>query len=508
MTHNYARDLWCLGSWKRAITVAAAVLLALLLATAQALHGQAAPAETPTLSIQDAVRTAIRQNRDVQEARLALDEANEQVSEAWSNVYPSLDFSASYTRNVSPTLTFLPAIIFDPDAGPDDYIGVQFGADNQWNATISLEQPLFSAAAFIGVGAAGRYRTLQEEMVRGVTQGVVTRVRTAYYQLLLQQEQLRLTQNSVRRVRESLKETKALNQAGLTSDYDVLRLEVELANLEPNLRRAENAVHQAQRQLTVELDLPEGGTVAVDGSLADMNLDDLAANTPANREVLSFTGLGGMQVEEVDRAVQMAADLRSDLRQLELTESLRKTEMRLEEGEYLPKVTFFGNYLINAQDNGRPSFFGRGDGLRAYGRNVGVRVSVPIFTGFRRNSRVEQKRAALRQAETQTRLATDQARLQVQNLIEQSDEALLRARGQKLAVQQAQRGFAIASAQYREGLGSQLELTDAEVALRQSEFNYAQAVYDYLVARARLDEATGQVPMVDVGERVTDGFED
>ena len=82
--------------------------------------------------------------------------------------------------------------------------------------------------------------------------------------------------------------------------------------------------------------------------------------------------------------------------------------------------------------------------------------------------------------------------------MEQADEALLRARGQKLAVEQAQRGFEIASAQYREGLGSQLELTDAEVALRQSEFNYAQAVYDYLVARAQLDQATGQVPLVDV----------
>lgn len=503
MTHNYPRDLLVLGSWKRAAAVAGAVLLALALATVQALHGQE---PTRTLSLREAVQTALSQNRDVQVARLALHEADERVSEAWSNVYPSLDFNASYTRNVSPTINFLPAQIFDPTAGPDDYIGVQFGADNQWSSTIALEQPLFSAAAFIGVGAAGRYRTLQEEMVRGVTQGVVTRVRVTYYQLLLQQEQLRLTENSVRRVRESLKETKALNDAGLSSDYDVLRLEVELANLEPNLRRAENAVRQARRELSLELDLPDDGQLGVAGSLADMNLDDLAANDPANREVLAFAGFHGAQTAEVDRAVHMAEELRSDLRQLELTESLRKTEMRLEQVEYLPRVTFFGNYLITAQDNGSPSFFGRGDGQRAYGRNVGVRVSVPIFQGFRRDARIDQKRAALRQAETQTRLAADQARLQVENLVEQSDEALLRARGQKLAVQQAQRGFDIASAQYREGLGSQLELTDAEVALRQSEFNYAQAVYDYLVARARLDEATGQVPLVDTEQRAADGF--
>ena len=90
------------------------------------------------------------------------------------------------------------------------------------------------------------------------------------------------------------------------------------------------------------------------------------------------------------------------------------------------------------------------------------------------------------------------AESQVKGLVEGIDEALLRARAQRLAVNQAERGFEIASAQYREGLSGQLELTDSEVALRQSEFNYAQAVYDYLVARAQLDEATGRVPLVDV----------
>jgi outer membrane protein TolC len=507
MTNDNLEELLGTGSWKRAAAVAGAVLLALAVATVENAHGQQVTGRPPAVSLPEAVRTAIRQNRDVEAARLGLREANERVSEAWGSVYPSLDFNASYTRNVTPNVSFLPAAIFGiPDAGPDDYIAVQFSADNQWSSTISLEQPIFEAAAFIGVGAAGRYKNLQEEVVRGVTQDVVTRVRVSYYDLLLQQEQQRLTANSVRRVRESLKETRAMNKAGLTSDYDVLRLEVELANLEPNLRRAENGVRQAQRQLVLELDLPEDAPLTVQGSLAEMNLDDPSQNSPANQEVLGFTGFGAVHVEEVDRAMRMAADLRSDLRQLELTESLRKTEMRLQQAEYLPRVSFFGTYQITAQDNGSPNFFGRGDGQRAYGRQVGISVSVPLFGGFSGDARVDQRRAVLRQAETQSRLASNQARVQVQNLVEQADEALMRARGQRLAVTQAQRGYEIASAQYGEGLSSQLELTDAEVALRQSEFNYAQAVYDYLVARARLDEATGQVPMVDTGERVANGF--
>ena len=475
----------------RAGTIAAVLLIGF--ATASAAQ------ERHVFGLEQAVRTALDQSREVRSAELGLVEANERVSEAWSSVYPSVDFNASYTRNLSPAVNFLPAAIFDDTAGPDDYIAVQFGADNTWQSTIALEQPIFSAGAFLGVGAAGRYRSLQEEVLRGRVQTVVTQVRTAYYGLLLAQEQVRLTDNSVRRVRQSLEETKALNRAGIASDYDVLRLEVELANLVPNLRRAENAVLQARRQLAVELDLPATDTLEVQGALASIDLRDPSANSPENRAILTFVGFGGVgEVERVEEAVSLAREMRSDLRQLQLTESLRKTEMRLEQVEYLPRVSFFGNYVISAQDNGGPNFFASGDGQRAYARNIGISVSLPLFQGFSRDARIDQRRAVLRQAETETEYVGDQVVSEVRTLVERAEEAYLRATGQRLAVDQAQRGFEIASAQYREGLGSQLELTDAEVALRQSEFNYAQAVYDYLVARADLDQATGRVPLVDV----------
>jgi len=446
------------------------------------------------MGLEQVVRTALGSNRDVLAARLGLREANERVSEARSSVYPTIDFNVGYTRNVSPPINFLPAAIFDPTAGPDDYIAVQFGADNQWTSSLIVEQPLFKPSVFVALGAAGHFKRLQEESVRGQTQVVVTRVRVAYYRLLLSQEQVRLTENSLRRVRKSLDETQALHRAGLASEYDVLRLQVELANLEPNLLRAQNASMQARRQIAVELDISDQESLEVTGSLADMDLEDLQANTDANREILAFAGFQG----GVREAVRIARELRSDVRQLALNEDLRRSEMRLEQVSYLPEVTLFGNYIISAQDNGSPNFFARGDGQRAYSRMLGVRVSLPIFQGFRRDARIDQKRALVRQAEVRTEKGVDQAVAQVKSLVEATDEAHQRARGQRLAVRQAQRGFEIASAQYREGLSSQLELTDSEVALRQSEFNYAQAVYDYLVARAQLDEATGRVPLVDV----------
>ena len=455
-------------------------------------HDQSSGAPVPELGLHEVVRAVLDQSREIRQARYALDEAEERVSEAWGSVYPTVDFSANYLRNLSPSVSFIPAVFFDPGASPDEFAPVQFSADNIWSTSVDVDQPVFDARSFIGVGAAGRYRALQDELLRSRTESVVTRVRLRYYELLLTQEQQRLIDNSVRRVRESLEQARALHRAGLTSEYEVLRLEVELANLVPNLRRSTNMIAQARRQLAVELDRDDAETLTVAGSLAGMNLTDPSANTPANRAILEFSGV--RPGADVEALVQGALEARSEVRQLELTEDLRRTELRLEQVEYFPTVSVFGSYTINAQQNGSPSFFA---GPRAYGRTVGVRVSLPIFNGFQREARIVQKQAALRAAQTQTRLVADQAAVEVRNLVEQVEEALLRSRGQRLAVQQAERGFEIVSAQHREGLSSQLEVTDAEVALRESEFNYAQAVYDYLATRARLDEAVGRVPMVD-----------
>lgn len=474
-----------------------------LVAVVVLMQGTGLAAQEQVYTLESAVRVALEHSADLEDARFGLRVAGEQVSEAWGLLYPKIDASASYTRNISVAENFLPAILFDPTADPSEQVPVRFGADNIWSTTITVEQALFKPGVFVGVGAASRFQSLQRETVRGRTQAAVTRVRLAYYDLLLAQEQARLVAKSVERVRQSLGETRALNRAGLSSDYDVLRLEVELANLEPNLLRARNAVTQFRRELGVELGLENLDGVRVAGSLADIELDNPGANSAANREILEFSAWTGADHDGPEGMVGIAQEARSDLRQLDLTEQLRHSELRLEQVQYLPEIVIFGSYGVTAQENGSPDFFGESSRQRAISKQAGLRVTWPLFSGFSKDARIDQKQAALRQAEAQTRLARDRAESQVKTLWDQVGEARQRADGQRLAVRQAQRGFEIASAQYREGLGSQLELTDSEVALRESEFNYAQAVYDFLVAQANLDQAMGFVPMVD-GDRLAD----
>ena len=176
----------------------------------------------------------------------------------------------------------------------------------------------------------------------------------------------------------------------------------------------------------------------------------------------------------------------------------------MERAEFYPTLSVFSNYNVIAQENGSPSFFGESSNQRSTFAVAGLRVEVPIFQGFARSARLQQARALMRQDEARLERALLDARHQVVTLLDNVQEARQRAASQRRAVAQAQRGFEIASAEYRAGLGSQLQITDAEVALRESEFNYARAVYDYLSARGQLDLAIGTAPEV-AGELRTHG---
>lgn len=443
------------------------------------------PARELILDVDDAVRLALENSRDLRDAQLAKEEADEQVAEVWGRVFPQVEFNASYVRNISPAVSFVPARVFDPAAAADEFISLQFGADNSWQSSLSVEQPLFDPALLVGLGAAQRFQLMQREFVRGRAQQVAVRVRLICYDLLLRAEEVRLTQRSLERVGQALAETEARHRAGMATSYDVLRLKVELANLEPNLLRAANDMAAARRQLAVELAIDNPQRLRLEPSISLSDTTRPALTTPISEDTTLAL-------------VAFARQNRSDLQQLQDLIDLRETEVRLGKVEYLPTVSLFGSWDVQAQQNGSPDFFGN-DRSRATSKLAGVRINLPLFTGLQRDARVDQRSAVLRQAQTQGQLMQDQAAAEIRDLIARRTENAARVVAQRLAVSQADLGFHITIARYRKGVGSQLEMTDAEVALRQSEFNHAQAAHDLLATQTQLELALGQVTPVDDG---------
>ncbi len=455
-------------------------------------------AQGPSYTLRSAVGTALRNNRELRDAQLGLMTADEQVREAWGTLFPTVDASVGYQRNLSIQETFIPAIIFDPSAPPDELIPVRFGTDNNWSAWLYVTQPIFDAGAIIGVGTSDRFRKLQRETVRGQAQRIATQVRRTYYQALLAREDMRLVQESIDRTEQTLRETQGLYSAGLASSYDVLRLDVRLANLRPNLKRASNAAVAAERSLSVEMGLDEVTPVRVAGQLHDINLASVGSNEGENQELLRLVGFSNALETDVEALFQLARQMRSDLRQAQLNVELEDARVRYEQSQRFPKLNAFFNWGLLAQESGSPDFFGQGPNQRTSAAILGVALEVPIFQGFQRSARLQQRKLGREQARVQKEQLEREAVNQIRTALEALEEARDRAGAQGTAVSQARRGFEIVTAQYLAGISSQLEVTEGEVLLRESEFNYAEAVYDYLIAQAALDEALGVVPLVDV----------
>ena len=450
--------------------------------------------EPEVISLTRALQIALASSQTLRDAELDLDVARGQVREAFASVLPDVSATASYSRNLKVQQGFLPAIIFDPNAPRDQLIPIRFGSDNTWVATLNASQPLFQMDAFVALGAAGRFREFQRERVRGTAQEVVTLVRISYFNALLAEENVRLNENSVARVRKTLDETRALNRAGMASEYDVLRLEVQLGNFVPNLRRAQFNLERARRTLLVEMGVDPEMPIELEGRLNEIDINDISSNSTENAALLRVSGVEVPSDSDLEGTVAWALRERSDVRQLRSQILLNEAQVQVQRADFFPTLSVFSNYSVTAQQDGSPAFFGRSSNQRTTTAVTGLRVEVPIFSGLSRGARVQQAQAVVRQIETRLERLQRQAANELHTLMDDVREARERAGSQTRAVAQAQRGFEIASAEYRAGVGSQLQITDAEVALRESEFNYAQAVYDYLVARALLDAAVGAVP--------------
>lgn len=448
-------------------------------------------------TLERAIAISLRNNRQLAISQYDLEEANKQVSEAYGALFPEVDGFASVQRNLTLPSAFLPAFIFDPTADPDELIAVTFGADNQWNAGLTVNQPLFDAGVFVGVGTASSFRNLAREALRGSAQGVATTTRIAYLNVLLAQEAVRVTRNSIERVQQTLDETRALNRAGLAGDYDVLRLEVQLANLEPNLRRAENEVAQRRRDLAVQMGIGEGEAAAAFGELHQIDLAEGAENSEDNQALLSFRGVRDALSAPVSDLETLAFQKRTDLQQARLQRDLEEARVKYERTQLFPSMSVFYNWSLQAQENGAFNFFGENPNQRFSTQAVGLQIDVPIFSGGRRWNRVEQRKIGVRKAEEQIGDLKQRASNEVESVQADLVEARSRAEAQRQAVSQAQRGFEIVRTEYLAGTQPRLEVTEAELALRQAEQNYAIAIYDYLVAQAQLDLAVGVVPVVD-----------
>ena len=444
-----------------------ALSIALAAAFAPSLQAQT-PADTLRLTLDAAVTRALAQGQEMRIARAQVRDAEGQLREATADGLPKITGTVLYTRQFA-------SIYQNLGSGPDT--GVQgtlvnifknspFGAANTWNAQLQATQLLFDGGKFLsGLSGARAYRRAATEQAAQTAADVVLNVKTAYLNAVYAGALVAVAEDNLTQARDQLHQVTLFHAAGTRSDYDLLQARVDAANQEPDVIQARSGLDVAMLALKRLVDVPAEQPLTLATPLSP---------TDHTVPVVADTVLGPADTPLLEAA--------------EANVTVNEAAVKVALADRWPTLTI-GSTLSEQAFPRQMSPFGAN-----YFRNwnAELRLSFPIFQGFRTVGSVERARAGLDQARAQRDQARAQTAIDAVQARADVDRTFSLLSARRQTVTEAERALHLATVRYGNGLSTRLEVSDARLARRQAEVNAVQATRDYLVALARLEHALGR----------------
>ncbi|WP_221030083.1 TolC family protein [Actomonas aquatica] len=403
------------------------------------------------LDLETAITYAVENNFAIRQARERIREQEGLILEVKSQVLPNVSLNSSYTRDA-------------------ESLSAAGASDQNWNITLQARQLLYSGG---GVQAALDAQRIVRETVLLELQSIINdqllQVRTSFYDVLLAREQIQVQEQNVQLLEEQLTTARNRFEAGAVSNFDVLRAEVELANAQPPLIRARNALRISIDQLRYYLgfDNPDRSQVAA---------------------IPEF--LGKLDIEPVSfdlaAAIDTARANRPELVRLTKLVEARAAGVKIAQSDRLPDLSLVGGYQV------RKNPFSESFGDSYNGWTIGLQSNWSIWDGRATRGRVEQALSQQKQAQLSLEDATLAVEVEARRAVSALNEATELADAAVKVVEQAEEALRLANARYGAGTATQLELLAAQVALTQARNNQLQANYSHNVAAAALRRALGQ----------------
>lgn len=343
---------------------------------------------------------------------------------------------------------------------------IELGSNNSYSGGFTATMPLFAMPLYRGIQLGGVDRALAEEEIRGARVNLRGEVQTAFAGLLMARDSYRVMSESMRSAERTLENARRLASQGMVAEYDLIRAQVQVSNLQPAFVQAEQAVESAELLLKSLLNLPEEQAVLPLGTLAD-----LASQLPTR---------------SADSAGALTKN--SQLRSLELQEEKLAYQLKMIEDTHLPTLSAVFNWQYMTQSN---SFeFEKYKWVNT--SMVGLQLNVPIFSGFTTVSKSQQMRIGQRAMALQRDYAAQQLEAKVSLTRNQMLAARESMEAGQAAIALSARGVEIARTRYAAGSGTLLELNDAEMAYTNAHLNYNKAVYAYIKAHVEYEKTLGE----------------
>jgi len=434
------------------ITGRSMTLLAILLMLPAAWASAGESLDAGMLTLADCVERALKSNPGLRSSEMLMLESKERIREARAGFYPSLSISAS--------------------AGRYDYEGTGGAAlqtdRESYQAGIYARYPLFEGfRRTAGTAAAEANFSAEEERHRQNRRDLELEVTNAYYLLLKAERLVGSAEKSSERSKVYLEYAEARFENGLASRSDILKAMVERSDADLALIRARNGRLAAAGRLNVLMGRSAQNPVRI--------RDDLEA------ELFAFPEDSLAWQTGVERLIEAAFRNRPDLVRVEELIEAQRAALRVARSDYYPTVSLDGNYTYSGDD---------ASDLRG-GSYIGLSLSLPLFSGFSRPARTARESLALRGLEQEHASLRHQASLEVWTAWLNVKEANERILSNETFYENAVENLRIAQGEYKEGMGSMLDLLDAETALVTAEVSRIEALADFQISLAELIRAVG-----------------
>ena len=518
------------------VAVIATAVLGSPLAPA-ALRAQQPTAARPTraalgtphaLSLADALRIAERESESVQIARAGVDRARGQLMQARSQYLPQLNGSLQYTRTLKSQFSVLQSS--QPTPGPDvppvpprdtttlfqpctrylapagsteaerlagletfsrcssgggiDFSKVGFGSKNQYQLGLTGSLNLFTGGrvtAQNAAAAAGR-RSADIELTAQRAQ-LQLDVAQAYFDAALADRFVAIADSALTQTEAALRQTSLARQVGNQSEFELLRARVTRDNQVPIVLQAKTAREVSYLRLKQLLNLPYTDSLTLtDGIGDDEPAGTLMTNTASTNTAANAAAQVVALTDSLVQRSDTSADARATVRQLEEAVNVQEAQRKIARASYLPNLTLSSSY-------GRVAFPAAGfPDWNQFVNNwtVTLGASVPIFTGGRTRGEAIVAAANVTEAKARLQQTREFAALDARQAVATLEQAAATLAASAGTAEQATRAYSIAEVRYREGLSTQLELTESRNLLQQARLNRAQASRDFQVARLRL----------------------
>ena len=310
-------------------------------------------------------------------------------------------------------------------------------------------------------------RLIAEQTYKSVALKTISDVKKAFYNVLLVKEAYKITKMRIELAEDNLKNVEKMYRQGIASEYDYINAQVQYQNLQPLLVQAENNLELAQNALKFLLGIDVNQEIDVVG---EMNVDN-------------FTEI------DYTNALKELYENNPDIKQAEYQIELSRSLVSLELSGHLPALFLTGNLQYQAQAN--DFNFNRYRWIRT--TFIGLQLQIPIFRGFGTQARIDQARVSLQQSTERLRFIKQALENELKGTIYKIEQSKKRIEAQKKAVELAELGYKIARKRFESGVGTQLEVSNAEVNFAQARLNYQQAIYDYLTALSDLERLIGKI---------------